>query len=677
MKAVYTLYQNTPCIYGRVLYEQDVISIYTYRNLLNRGGLILKQRGGNGRRALIEFGSMRSDIKQKCIELFGDPVAKSDFRLIDVLKPDRAAADFFSLFRKPDGSSLDPEEQLRYRTDAEIFNAVQDRKGYFTAYRGSTGHRISLGEFFDKIKIAIDELPKAYQTNHRDKHPRTIRRRFNSYLKEGYGVLIHGNVGQATFQKRTPVIDRLVLSLYCDKKNPYAKTVWEDYNRFLNGQIDVVDTQTGALFDRKDFMDENEELIYLSEGTIWNIVREPEYQPVIAKYRMGQLEYISTVRPSHDRSAPEHSLSKISTDDRDLPRKMHNGKRVKAYYVYDVLSGAVIGASYSKTKDAELFLNCMRDMFRNLDRIGCGIPLQIEVEHHLVNAFKDDLMKAGNIFPFVRWANPGNPQEKYAETAHRNKKYGFEKRYQEGIGRFYARLQANRTYQDKVFDGENDNYKEKTFDFERIINDDMWVIEKYNNTPVARFGGKTRLEVLKENLNPDLVDVNRAMLAKYIGVKRETSIRRNQHVTAFYKKWWLNDMQGILANLKPNQYEVMAYHIPEDDKLYLYQDGHYVGEAFDMGQYNTANAEWTEKDKEIYQNQAKYVAAFDAFVKEGREQVSKIEIIENEDFKIDEYVPTADFKLEEEETEIEENTFTNLLADYDPDDVIKRARENL
>ena len=43
------------------------------------------------------------------------------------------------------------------------------------------------------------------------------------------------------------------------------------------------------------------------------------------------------------------------------------------------------------------------------------MPAQVEVEHHLVNNFADGLMKAGVVFPFVRWCNPGNSQEKRAE----------------------------------------------------------------------------------------------------------------------------------------------------------------------------------------------------------------------------------------------------------------------
>ena len=109
-----------------------------------------------------------------------------------------------------------------------------------------------------------------------------------------------------------------------------------------------------------------------------------------------------------------------------------------------MVSGAVVGYAYNRLKTAELFLDCMRNMFRTLDRNGMYIPAELEVEHHLVKDFADGLMQAGTVFPLIRWCNPGNSREKRAEHFNRQKKYGVEKRSQAGIGRWWARLEANR-----------------------------------------------------------------------------------------------------------------------------------------------------------------------------------------------------------------------------------------
>ncbi|KAA5687339.1 hypothetical protein F3G32_28670, partial [Klebsiella pneumoniae] len=107
------------------------------------------------------------------------------------------------------------------------------------------------------------------------------------------------------------------------------------------------------------------------------------------------------------------------------------------------------GYAYNRYKTTELFLDCMRNMFQTLDRNGMYIPAELEVEHHLVSDFADGLMQAGTVFPLIRWCNPGNSREKRAEHKNREKKYGVEKRTQVGIGRWYAKLEANRPKEEK------------------------------------------------------------------------------------------------------------------------------------------------------------------------------------------------------------------------------------
>ena len=142
---------------------------------------------------------------------------------------------------------------------------------------------------------------------------------------------------------------------------------------------------------------------------------------------------------------------------------MKDGNRVKAYYAYDVVSGAVVGYAYNRYKTTELFLDCMRNMFQTLDRNGMYIPAELEVEHHLVSDFADGLMQAGTVFPLIRWCNPGNSREKRAEHKNREKKYGVEKRTQVGIGRWWAKLEANRPKEEKVYDEKNNTYKVKNW----------------------------------------------------------------------------------------------------------------------------------------------------------------------------------------------------------------------
>lgn len=416
--------------------------------------------------------------------------------------------------------------------------------------------------------------------------------------------------------------------------------VLDIYLEFLSGKIDIIDITTGEIFQRSDFYDDNKgQYIIVSEATVWNYINDPKNRPIVDSKRNDAHYFNNIHRPHHHRKLPEFSLSKISFDDRDLVRKMKDGKgktaRVKAYYAYDVTSGALIGYAHSRKKDADLFIACMQNMFRFLHKNNFGIPMEAEVEHHLVNQYEDDMMKAGVLFPFVRFCNPGNSQEKRSEHFIRVKKYGYEKRYQSGIGR-YTLSEANRPKQDKEWNADGMAVKEKYYNYERLVADDIFTINAYNNDlhpNQKKYKGMSRLDVLKMHLNPDLPKFKDELIARYIGEKTETSIRRNQYVRVQYEKYQLPELSA-LSRLKPNNYKVEAYYIPEEDgsinKVHLYQQEIFIGSCEKITAYNEATAEQTDFDRNAITQQSKYVSGFDKMIKDGRNKLSKLKIIEND-----------------------------------------------
>lgn len=445
-------------------------------------------------------------------EKFGDPVKTTKLhQFADYIEADDKALAFFSNYRLTDRRSLPPDVVLEYTTNAQILNTCH------TIITNNIARRKAMGgtrtNIWEKLADCIANLDKIVYPHTLPPNHRSLQRRYAKYKKQGYSAIIHGGFCNDNSRKVTVDIERLILSLYIQSNSPYVADVANDYWRFLAGDIDIIDYKTGEIYDRTQFH-ENGQPITLSNATIWGYINQPANRAVVDKFRMDTLTYQSTHGPHHHRHAPNYSFSKISMDDRDLPSKMPNGKRVKAYYAYDVTSGCVIGAAYSQTKTTELFIDCMRNMFHFLERNSHGMPLQVEVEHHLVSSFKDDLMKAGVIFPFVRWCNAGNSQEKWAETGNHIKKYGYEKRYQDGIGRFYAKLEANKTKSEKVFDAENDNYKEKTYPYDVLVADDWEIIEKYNNAPhpnQKKYKDLTRAQVLEMYANPQMAQIDKPL----------------------------------------------------------------------------------------------------------------------------------------------------------------------
>jgi hypothetical protein len=437
-----------------------------------------------------------------------------------------------------------------------------------------------------------------------------LRQRHRRYLDKGYDSLINKGTGNDRARKVDTELENLIISKYCESNKPYAAWVAEDITGWLNGEVLVADRTTGEIIENRYKFNS------ISSRTVLNYLNNPANRAMLESVRMSYHKYGAEIRPHAHRKPPIYSLSKISLDDRDLPRKMHNGNRVKAYYAYDVMSGAVVGAAYSQKKDEILFIECLRDMFRNLEKWGLGLPLEIEVENHLVRKFEGGIMKAGEVFPFVRWCAPTNSQEKHAENLNRVKKYGVEKRNQENIGRWWSKDNTNVAEfgGERYYNEKTDRYelKQKTYDYDALVADDLAMIEKYN---------ATRLEKLTQNANPKSPKIQREKIAQYIGTCIKTSIRRNQYCRVQYNNYQLPAVE-VLKKFAPNNYNVDAYYFENENgeinEVYLYQNSKFICTCKKIVEFNTARSEWTDEDKEAMTEQMKYIKNFDKTIKEDR-----------------------------------------------------------
>ncbi len=630
-------YKNRMCVEGGWLYgeEAQIMTFSQYKHFVNRSQIYVARRACRNTPALVTWESIPERFKTIIIEKYGDPDKLTpENHFAKLITSDKNAVEFFADYELPDGGSLPHERQREYYHNATVFNAMHKLLNNRKALRGALGGRASgIWNGLSKIVNMLDRTkhPHSLPTNER-----RLKEKYSWYIKIGYPALIHRSYCNNNARKVDEQLERLILSIYCMTNKPYASWVHEDYLKFIAGVLEIVDMETGEMFNRLDFFDdERGAFVFISAATCWNYINNPKNRAIVESLRTERHKFTGTIRPHFHRHAPVFGLSKLSLDDRDLPRKMHDGNRVKAYYTYDVASGCLIGAAYSEKKDAELFIDCILDTFRFINTRGWGMPLEVEVEHHIVSLFKDDLMKAGVVFPFVRFCAAGNSQEKHAEQFNKAKKYGYEKRYQDGIGRFYAKLPANQTGGERIYDDVQNKYiiKERTYSFEELVADDRISIERYNNglhRNQTLYKGKTRMQVLNENLNPNLADINQALLARYIGKTTTTSIQRNMYCQVQYQKYML-PAPAVLSKLLPNNYTVQAYYIPGDtvNEVYLYQKNNFIAECKLIESFNTSAAESCETDEAAMVIQAKYIAGFDKMVKVGRDSLAKPKYLEN------------------------------------------------
>ena len=623
----FTYYNGKLTVSSKWLYH-NVMTVYSYNHHVKVGNLkVLKRGGGSGNPTLIDYESIRPEKYKFLIrDVLGmDPysyVKRQAFQ--NSIIPDPQAREFFARELKEDRNAAKKLPVLV--ANAEILNAAIRLYNNRRAYRRKLGG--STNDIWETISKEVNAVDKNIYPHSLPSSKDALRKKATEYKKNSYVVLLHGNRGNQYRKKRNDKIDYLIINLYTMMTKPYAEWVHQMYENFRAGKLTIADKITGELFDHTDPAYKE-----ISAATVWNIVNDNQYKALIAKLRDGDYEYSQRHRPHHHRTKPVYSLSKISLDDRDIMHtKLPDGTALKAYYVYDVMSNAIIGRAYNRKKTEQIFIDTIKDMFLFLKRNRIGLPLEAEVENHLVRGFEDTLM---TIFPFVRWTNPTNSQEKWAETGIRLKKYGPEKRNNVGVGRHYLKG-PNKVTKQKIFDEDNNNYKTRTGRFEELVANDKAEIEAFNNQlhpDQKRFPGKTRMQVFLENINPDLPDLPENLFALYVGIPVKTSIQRNSTVQAINTKFWIENFE-MLKKLEPNNTDVIAYYIPDEngevEKLYLYQNNKYIGVADTIKRYNTAKAEWKDKDAENHTTQAKYLSQFDKFIKEKKEKATRVAVLPNE-----------------------------------------------
>lgn len=638
-KADYSRSRTLKGVHPSTLSEEElapIMSIPNYKKLAAKEKINVVRSGrGLGGYVLVEIATMPLRFQERIKLKYGD--MKEDVIrnwLGSHYHIDAKAREFYTRFRFDNGDTLPPEHIQEYTVNASVIGAVMRAMEDATFMRKAMkAGPVNWGELAGAISYYQAEFGHTLPVS-----SNRFKKRVNDFKANGYESLISRKFMNQNRRKVTYDIERLLLSIDAQPEQPFNTTVWEQYNLFVQGELELYDPETGEVLNPADFTDKDGNPLVLSPATVANYLNNPKNKALRGKLHMSQWDFNNAYRPYHLRSIGEYSLSKVSLDDRDLPRPMKDGNRVKAYYAYDVVSGAVVGYAYNRYKTTELFLDCMRNMFQTLDRNGMYIPAELEVEHHLVSDFADGLMQAGTVFPLIRWCNPGNSREKRAEHKNREKKYGVEKRTQVGIGRWYAKLEANRPKEEKVYDEKNNTYKVKTYSYEELVADDIRAIETFNAQPhpnQKRYPGMSRWDVLCAHQNPNLAPWDKAVLYRFIGQHTETTIRQNTYCTVMYNQYGLPSPE-IIEKLEPRNYKVDAYYLPDADgtinEVYIYQNGRYIATCKPVARYNENTAEQTEYDKAAYTEQSKYVAQFDKMMKDGK--IKRVGILAKEEAKL-------------------------------------------
>ncbi len=613
-------YGNRLCISMRDLVDGGIMSEPNYKQLASRGRFEVVRNGrGQGCYALVAVDSLPQRYQDKVNEVYpGGAQARLEGWIKSNYEVDQAATAFF--FDKGKcGVALTADKAKEYITNASVLNTC------IKLYeRASTAQRLFGGKYdWSMMATTIETLRKHFGHTLPASTLR-FRKKVNDYKANGYACLISGKFGNQSARKVDHKTERLILGIAVLPNKPWNTNVLELYNSFVTGELDVYDPETGELFDPEQFTDKNGEPMVLSEATINNYLNKPKNRVLIDHRLSSYTTFLHEQMPHMHRHHGEFSLSKVSFDDRDLPRKLKDSRiRPKAYYAYDVTSGCCIGSAYNRAKNVDLVVDMFRDMFRLLDRQGWGCPAEVEVENHLMSQWRDSFLRAGVMFPFVRFCAPMNSQEKHAEQFNGAKKRSIEHRNHIGIGRFYAKSRQYRTESIKVFDELNDTYVEKEYyTWDELIADDLRDIYEYNHAlhpNQKKYKGMTRWDVLVANINPTLQPLDKATIARYVGERVSTTIRRNSYCRVAGEDWWLSKTEAIEL-LAPNDYKVEAYYLTDAEgkitDMFIYQGDMYIDRLDNVGTFCTARAEQTEKDEQVFVEQRKKISHFNKYIED-------------------------------------------------------------
>ena len=605
------------CVSARELIEGGIMTQGSYAKAAQRKRIEVVRPGkGSGNYALIAVDSLSTEQRIQVEAQFGGKAAHIAAWVRSNYTEDQEAMAFFNNPKKTGISNLSIAKRREYVVNASVLNTC------IKLYDNAAARQRLMGNKYDwTCMTGVIESLRVQFGHTLPTSVLRFRKKVSDYRKRGYESLLSGKFGNSNAQILTAGEERVLKGLAVQPNRPWNTNVREMYEMFVCGELDVWDPETGELLDpEKCARKKNGEPWVPSEATIAGFLNRPDIKAFVDCWLKPNVDYYHEVMPHVHRHRGQYSLSQITMDDVDLPFRMKGNERVHAYYAYDSVSECVIAASYGRKKDEALVDECFREMFRLIKRRQWGMPAGVEVENHLMTRHKDGLLAEGVVFSRVRFCAPQNSQDKQAEPLNGAKKRKIIHKNHEEVGRFYGKGKW-RTYQKKVSDDTNALWEDKRYyTFEEMVANDRADNREWNNTlhpDQKTYPGMTRWEVLISNINPNLRPYDELTLARYLGMKVETSIRRHSTVKVRYADWWLSTPE-VLGRLKPNNYKVTAYYLPDENgeaqDVYIYQGDRYLDQVEKVETFNRVMVEQTDEDKAKFARQMQKIEQFKAYL---------------------------------------------------------------
>jgi hypothetical protein len=576
-------------------------------------GIKKLQSGGRGRQMLIAYDSLPVEIKTA----LGDPRAAAHLMENFYSTSKDAVAYYTNEYYQTTGLALKMELQEEYIVNASVLIAakslMQARKALWQSM-----NRRSMKGLLQSVLLDVLEFNKTLKIKYDVQHtlPSSLKRfkeLYRNFAKEdgtfNYSALVSKRVGNKNSLKVKDNLLSLLNDLFATIGHKPTRTeVARNYEAFLAGYIEVIDSTTGELYNPKEFRT-------LSYGTITNYLAQWKQGIAAHHMRSGNRQtYMGQYKPAHKLEKTIYASSLISIDDRQPPFYYDKQNRMWFYMGIDLASEAWICWVWGESKEA-LILNFYRQLVRNYHEWGLNMPLGLECESSLNSSYRNTILREGVLFDDVR-IEANNARGKRIERYFGSLRYGNEKQRNGWVGRPHARNEANQI----------GPLGKQIIPQAEIVEGCLKDIQDWNNTPHSSNSEISRFEYFLQNQNPNTHATNYTALLPHLGYSTTTScsdagIVRLQNNTFLLAEGGTIATGDTLIKLMERVAgkTIQVYWLDDNDGnvfvAHAYINNYMMCELIAQPTYSRAKAELTPQGIKAREVMSSYVSTIEAYRK--------------------------------------------------------------
>ena len=183
-------YNNILTVEAGWMIEQGVMTSENYRQMSHRGDIQVVRRACRNTPALVAFDSMPDRYKRAIVERVGDPRKQARQNVLEgLIEHSAAATTFFEDYMIDDDRHLPSDKRREYYANAVVLDGVKRLIESRNSKRKALGNRAT--RFWDEISQAVQELDLTKWPHTLPANARSLERKYQRYLAEGYGSLVH------------------------------------------------------------------------------------------------------------------------------------------------------------------------------------------------------------------------------------------------------------------------------------------------------------------------------------------------------------------------------------------------------------------------------------------------------------------------------------------------------